>query len=212
MGLMKHEDCRNWDYESHPQVSTVEAACASFLTELRAAPSSKTAALADTRPLHAIMFGAVVPTSCSYIAGNYRGQDFECLRDCRVGFWIHEGTPPVGVPLAMEYFHNDLIAGLAELDNAVLNTNRPLQGPAFLVRLVQLLAASLTRFFTIHPYANGNGHMGRLIVWAALGKYNRLPIRWWLHGKPPGYGDYLTAHRNGDPKPLEKFLLRCIIG
>ena len=209
---MQHEDCQNWDYETHPKVSTVAEACASFLSELRAEPSSKIAALADTRPTHAVMFGAVVPTACSYVAGNYRGQDFDCLRGYRVRFGVHEGTLPIDVPLAMDFFHDDLLAGLSDLDNAALDITRPLQGAAFLVRLVELLAVSLTRFLTIHPYVNGNGHMGRLLVWAALGKYNRLPMRWWLHGKPPGYGELLTAHRIGNRKPLEKFLLQCIIG
>ena len=212
MGLMQHEDCHNWDYETHPQASTVADACASFLADLRAEPTSKIAALTDTRPCHTEMFAAVVPTACAYVAGNYRGQDFDCLRDYRVRFGNNEGTPPVGVPFAMDFFHKDLLAGLLDLDNAALASDKPLQGAAFLVRLVQLLAVSLTRFLTIHPYANGNGHMGRLIVWAALGKYNRLPMSWWLHGKPPGYGPLLTAHRGGNPKPLEKFLLKCIIG
>jgi hypothetical protein len=119
---------------------------------------------------------------------------------------------PVAVPMAMEYFHKDLMAGFADLDAAAANLDKPLVGGAFLVRLVQLVASALTRFLTIHPYMNGNGHMGRLLVWAALGRYNMLPVNWWLDDSPPNYGVMLTAYRAGNRLPLERFLLKCIKG
>ncbi|MCZ8227520.1 MAG: Fic family protein [Burkholderiaceae bacterium] len=112
----------------------------------------------------------------------------------------------------MEQLHEDLRGALEDLDKAAIAADGPLVGRFFLVRLIQILAATMVRFFTIHPYANGNGHMGRLLVWSALGLYNRLPVRWWLDRSPPEYGPLIDAHRAGNAKPLEKYLMKCIIG
>lgn len=212
MPLASHEDCNGWDYETHPNASSVTEACKIFLVELRNDPASKAAALADTRPFHALMFSAVVPAACPYLAGNYRGSDFECLRAYNVRFGHHHGTFARGVIYAMEEFHEDLRGALEDLDKAGVAPEAPLTGRFFLIRLIQILAATLVRFFTIHPYANGNGHMGRLLIWSALGRYNRLPVRWWLDGSPPEYGPLIDAHRAGHAMPLEKFLMRCIVG
>jgi Fic/DOC family len=204
---MGYENCDGWEYSAHPNVQSVRDACMLFLEELRRSPAAKTAALSDTRSFHATMFSGVAPSACPYLAGNYRGADYECLRAYQVFFGNHQGTLAVGVAACMEFYHSDLLAAFDELDSAAVAAEKPLIGTAFLVRLVQILAAALVSFFTIHPFANGNGHMGRLV-----GRYGRLPARWWLHESPPAYGPLLTAHRNGKPKGLEKYLLQCIIG
>lgn len=209
---MGHDDCDHWEYTGHPQAHTVAAACQKFLLELRADPPSKVAALSDTRPFHQQMFAAVAPPACPYLAGHYRGEGYDCLRQAQVSFGGHLGTLPVGVLGAMGIYHQDILDALKELDAASHDPVKPLQGAAFLVRLAQLCAAALTRFLTIHPYKNGNGHMARLIVWVILGRYSTLPKKWWLNNRPPGYAALLTLHRNGDKKPLEKFILECIIG
>lgn len=209
---MGHNDCDGWEYTSHPQAQTVVDACKQFLVELRDDPLSKVAALSETRPFHASLFAAVVPAACPYLAGHYRGEDYDCLREAQVSFGGHVGTLPVGVLGAMGIYHQDLIDGLADLDAAAKDPVKPLGGSAFVVRLAQVCAAALTRFLTIHPYKNGNGHMARLLVWVILGRYSMLPKRWWLNNRPPGYAALLTLHRNGDRKPLEKFILECIVG
>ncbi len=209
---MGHEDCNGWEYTTHPDYQKVVDVCAAFLTELRLDPASKASALEDTREYHRSIFSPVAPSACSYLAGNYRGSNFDCLREYGVVFGGTHGTLPIGVFAAMDLYHGDLLDAVRDLDQAVSRATKPLAGPALLVRLVQVAASFLTRFFTIHPYANGNGHMGRLVVWVLLARYNRLPVRWWLHRSPPAYGPLLSEHRAGRPKALERYLLECILG
>jgi hypothetical protein len=209
---MASHECENWDYEKHPNSQSVTEYCKQFLRDLVADPSIKIHLFGDTRPAHREMFGKAVPDECTHLAGNYRGADFEFLRNARVYFGPHEGTIPSAVAVQMDFFHEDLLLGLAEIDAATQDPNGPLKGSRLLVRIVQLMAATLTRFLTIHPYKNGNGHMSRMLVWIGLGKYKHLPVKWWLDESPPGYAPLLTAHRQGDPKPLERYLLKCIRG
>ena len=209
---MAHEDCANWEYTSHPNYQGVVDACAAFLSQLQSNPGSKASALRDTREYHREVFSPVAPQDCPDIVGNYRGANFDCLRSYPVTFGGVHGTLSVGVHLSMDLYHEDLLDAIRDLDEAVSRTIKPLTGPTLLVRVVQVAASFLTRFFTIHPYANGNGHMGRLVVWVLLARYNRLPARWWLHKSPPAYAPLLSEHRAGRPKQLEKYLLGCILG
>jgi hypothetical protein len=54
-------------------------------------------------------------------------------------------------------------------------------------------------FLRIHPFANGNGHVARLMVTAILGRYGYWPRRWTIDPNPQGalpyYDDYAAAFR-----------------
>jgi hypothetical protein len=207
---MDHEDCNAWEYSTHSRYQTVADRCAQFLHALRADPASKQVLLADTRPAHSDFFSDVVPSACPYLAGNYRGSDFECLRHYEVQFGGNKGIPALGVLLAIGQFHDELAAAIATLD-AVIATGELTPGQQML-RVVQVMAFALQRFFSIHPYANGNGHIGRLLVWVGLARFNMIPKKWWLHTSPPSYGDLIQQHRKGKTRPLEEYLLRAIKG
>lgn len=77
--------------------------------------------------------------------------------------------------------------------------------------VVPLAAKFLQLFLTLHPYVNGNGHIGRLIVWILLGRYEIWPKSWPLDISPP-YSTMLMKHRDRDVAPLEDFIFRAIIG
>jgi hypothetical protein len=209
---MHHDDCTAWEYNTHPQYQSVAGYCASFLQALRDDPASKEPLLADTRPAHADMFAGVAPAACPYVAGNYRGSNFDCLRHYEVRFGDNEGFPALGVHMAMDVFHADFAGAVADLDAAAANQGSPLSEAARKVRAAQVMAFALQRFFTIHPFANGNGHMGRMLVWVGLARFGFLPKKWWLNKSPPNYGDLIQQHRRGNTKPLERYLIRAING
>ncbi len=81
-----------------------------------------------------------------------------------------------------------------------------------LVRCSQLLAALFVYFLEIHPYVNGNGHMGRLLVIAGLKRQGYFAARWPLHPRPqdPPYSALIAEYRSGNRQNLENFLLACL--
>jgi Fic family protein len=73
---------------------------------------------------------------------------------------------------------------------------------------VKVACRFLVLFLTMHPYVNGNGHIGRFIVWAILSKYGYSPTHWPLDCSPP-YHRLLSLYRNGNRKPLEDYVYSC---
>lgn len=209
---MLHEDCSNWDYITHPEVKTVEGQCAVIVSACRVDPLSHEDALTDTRPFHKIIFENVAPKSCLYVAGNYRGADFDCLSQAQVIFGGRLGMPAVAVVISVEFLHTDICDAVKELDAAHVGANTTREKAILFARIVALAADVLVRFLTIHPYVNGNGHMGRLLVWILMCRYGRLPVKWTVHQSPPQYGDLLEMHRKNNKRPLEKFIMQCVIG
>ncbi len=82
-----------------------------------------------------------------------------------------------------------------------------------LVHHVQVVVALFVDFLEIHPYANGNGHMGRLIVLLLLAQRDIFPTRSWnIDPRPadPPYSNLISRYRSGDQEPLVKFVLDAL--
>ena len=75
-----------------------------------------------------------------------------------------------------------------------------------LVELVEILAKVLAQFLGIHPFVNGNGHAGRLLVLVLLARAGFPPADWSVDGKKT-YDAALYAYRRGTTAPLEDFIL-----
>jgi Fic family protein len=121
------------------------------------------------------------------------------------------GTDPKLVKRHMAEFDAQLQKAVAIFEKAWNARTEPVDDKVFLLRLVHILGFFLQKFLTIHPYANGNGHIGRLIVWILLGRFGFWPNKWPLDASP-SYYQALTDHRNGKVKPLNDFILDCIVG
>jgi hypothetical protein len=160
------------------------------------------------------MFVGLTPEKCPYYAGHYRGESYRCLRHHRVKV---DSDPRVGaeakrVTPDLANLSSQIIgAGLKVVESAFQRPDEELAPPEKLNYLVMFACAVLVEFLRIHPYVNGNGHAGRLIVWLILAKFGYWPERWPLDTSP-AYGQLISHYRDGNKKPLEQFVMQCIAG
>jgi hypothetical protein len=107
----------------------------------------------------------------------------------------------------MSEINAEIRAGITALDMNVLTPKERLR------YVLALTCHAFVAFLTVHPYANGNGHAGRFMVWSIMGRYGHWPRRWPIDPKPPDppYSQLITLCRDGDPVPLERYLLQMLI-
>jgi hypothetical protein len=207
---MQPPDCPGWEYENHPQRATVHTRVEGILVNLRRGGLDPFLVAVDTRQVHLQIFVEVTPPGHDYYAGHYRGENFRCLRlyGVEIKGDIRVGAPPAGVAFLMQELNAQITAGITALDANVL-----LPARERLRYSLALACHALVAFFTIHPYANGNGHVGRLILWCILGRYGKWPVRWPVDPRPPDppYSQLIVQHRNGDKLPLEQYVLQTLI-
>ena len=168
----------------------------------------------DSRSVHSKMFLSLTPTGHEYFAGNYRGADIRCLRDSRVGVGADPlvGWEPERVWEGMLALADGVRRGVAALDR--FPGGDEMQSSTRLVTVVQLAARVFQEFLTVHPYKDGNGHIGRFLVWLILMRYGYRPARWTIEPRPRDarYSTALSSHRRGSPAVLEELILKSIIG
>jgi hypothetical protein len=177
-------------------------------------PDEQTRISKDTRPLHRQYFEGLTPAGFEYYAGHYRGEDFPCLKDRQVQI---VGDPLVGhapyrIADDMRTFADDLTMITAQSD-LVWGVNPTIVGQAEkLHRVVQLGVALFVYFLEIHPYLNGNGHMGRFLLISFLSRFGIFLSRWPLHPRPqdPPYSELIRRYRRGERDSLVRFVLDCI--
>jgi len=166
----------------------------------------------DTRPAHTYIYKGMAPADCSCIIGNYRG-DPSCSQ-----LKVEVGTadPQVGLPYilvqnAMKVF-DARCASLVKVHEKWLVEKGATQAARNgLLKFVSVLADVLQQFLTIHPYMDGNGHCGRLLVFMMMARAGYTPVNWDVDSKQP-YGQALSDHRRGKPGALQTFLLQAIVG
>jgi len=202
-------DCPEWEYERHPDRATVRTHIQNILSELLLDAADTLAMSIDTRGSHGRIFRQVTPLAHEYFAGHYRGENFRCLRFYRVGVEgdARVGAAPQAVAHLVVRLAEEIRAGVSALDaNVAIDQRQRLR------YILALAARVFVAFLTIHPYANGNGHIARLTVWCIMGRYDFWPRRWTVEPRPPNppYLALITACRSGNPGPLEQYLLQAL--
>ena len=160
--------CPSWEYKDVPgYADTLKARSAAILISLRTDNGKAQATRAkDTRPTHATYFAGLTPPGFDHYAGHYRGENLECLRDYEVKIRNDPrvGHAPSTVPLEMAEFALGIGRVIAELDFLWEVNEQIVSAPEKLLRTIELTVALFVYFLAIHPFANGNGHMARLLV------------------------------------------------
>jgi hypothetical protein len=178
-------DCPAFEYENHPdRPAVLPQRAAGLLADLRRGVLEILAAACDTRPVHGRLFSGLTPVGCDYYAGNYRGQDFRCLRRYHNYLGARACCPPQLVPSRMVQLEQSIRGAIAALD---AGWQSPAVAPE--MKLLHVVQVACRFFYLIgshrlHPYANGNGHAARFCLWAILARYGYFPVRWSLEPRP----------------------------
>jgi fido (protein-threonine AMPylation protein) len=200
----------DWDYERFPNYREILGARVAELVRELFRPNFPTAdRTSKTRSTHKRLFSGLTPPLYPGFAGNYRGCDLPELNDYKVGVPSDPrvGIPPMQVLSAMNTLAAEISRGIVALDDHQKQKGRA----ELLTYAIQFACAVFEVFLRIHPYANGNGHVARWIMWALLGRYQFRFRGFPIEPKPgPPYSDLIKAHRSGDRAGLEAFVLSAI--
>ncbi|MDV4183396.1 Fic family protein [Rhizobium brockwellii] len=207
----------NWEYEHVVNFNEyLTSRSTRILQVLRSADNTQKESFAtDTRLLHGALFFGLTPPYFDYYAGHYRGEKFRCLDAYEVQV---SGDPRVGhqaVTVPMEMVQMGLQVGnvVNQLDFHFGVPSKIFSKEDKLLRAIELAAALFVYFLEVHPYANGNGHMGRFLLQSLLGRYGLyFNANFNMHPRPkdPAYTSAISQYRNGNKGPLHVLLLNCL--
>lgn len=212
---MHPADCPKWEYEDVPNYKIfLRRQIKNTLVQLRSGKIDTFINVQDTRPIHHHFFHKLTPTHFPYFSGNYRGEDFRCLKfyHVQVRSDPRVGTLPHAVRSSMTQLEHKIREGFAALDfaNNLPNARLPIKRKILYTTI--FACRIFEAFLTIHPYANGNGHLGRFTIWCILGRYGFWPKKWPIDPRPEDpYIQAIKEYRSGNPALLEQYVLQCIV-
>lgn len=208
--------CPEWKYESHPHARDVlRKESVSILNDLTSRLDAKIL-VSDTRPVHRRLFSKLTLPNQPYLAGHYRGENFECLKTRQVGIPSNPrvGLPPRQVGLELSKLNQVSQGAIGRLDTLHQRADSEITPDAKLTAVVAVVCRVFAQFLLIHPYVYGNGHVGRIVLIAILGRFGYWPIRFSIEPRPFGtiYDDAIRRYQWGDPNPLEMLIMSCVSG
>ena len=190
------------NFLSSPEAGALVATRSTEVREGLAAlpPPARLAALRDSRALHARLFAGLAPPAIPDAAGTWRGTPGSSIETAARAVFLARRLPGVR--------HRDLclppeeVAGaMDDLDTAMcrLWQERPGYGEPWGDAAFAALADLTARFFRIHPFMDGNGHLWRLVL-PLLAERLGLATRpeWSVHRRPYGPEFSLALQWHGD--------------
>jgi Fic/DOC family len=197
----------SWQEDDPKNLSLIQGNAAQLITELRTTAAERLLPTCEElRRWHARLYAECEVPVAGYV-GHFRGDpavaeliDYEVglgarLKDGnleKMGVWARLVTSEMGAVLA------GLNAVFAELD-AQLPVGKSPTTPDDIVAVISFTALAHGECLRVHPFANGNGRIARLLVAFICLRYG-LPM--FLHIKPrPESDDYIRASRDSMGRP-----------
>jgi Fic family protein len=137
------------------------------------------------RELHRIVFENSKP-----FAGKFRGRGREVVIADRFGNIVHRGAPA-----------SQVVSLLKELTEWY-EENKKFYPPLVLAAVVH------NQFENIHPFEDGNGRVGRLLINNILLKHGLPPVNIELENRREYYDSLQAYHTNHDIRPTIELMLR----
>jgi fido (protein-threonine AMPylation protein) len=197
----------SWQEDDPSNLSLIQRNAAQLIMELRAAAAQR---IVLTREelcrWHALLYAGCEVPVVGYV-GHFRGDpavkeliDYEVglgapMKDGnpeKMGVWARNVRDEMAAVLA------GLGAVFADLDDR-LPVGKPPSTADQILQVISFAALAHGEFLRVHPFANGNGRIARLLVAFICLRYG-LPM--FLHVKPrPESDDYLRASRDSMGRP-----------
>ncbi|MEM9447826.1 MAG: Fic family protein [Cyanobacteria bacterium P01_E01_bin.6] len=193
----------SWEYKDYPQCQRVllEKTNSLYRSLWRNELDIKQV-LVDTRSIHQHLFSELTPLNLEFVAGHYRGEDYEELKNWHVGIKGNRlvGCPPELVIQVMGMFRQRINNGLSLLDEICQTKNYSER-----LKATNLFACeTFVKMTQIHPYVNGNGHIARFMLIAVFKQYGFTVKNFPIDPRPKDsrYIEFLRLYEQGDKKPF----------
>lgn len=204
--------CAGWHYENYDKAgkqSRVFARCVAILADLKNSKIDRRVALTHTQTTHLRLFNGLTKPGCGYFAGNFRGSQ-KCLKNYVVFIGSASTSAPGVVAAEMHELSALIGTDLDALEAA--GGAAALQTASDLTNWLDVALERMVRFLSIHPYADGNGHVSRFMMFCYLSAAGVWPESWPIDDRPPyPYDEAIAAFRNSYRDGLRDFLLKYIV-
>lgn len=175
---------KRWQYQEHLNADDIiSQQCDRVLWSIRNSPPEEFIKhIKDTRSIHKIIFEQLVDDNQKHFAGHYRGDNHPDLIN-RIGSRKIELFPGLFVKHCFaepKNVINEIDDLKSNIDYLYMKRNE-IEKQQYYSIAVEILI----RFYLIHPYVNGNGHIGRLIM-TYLMRIAGIEIdkSWTIHPRP----------------------------
>ena len=197
----------NWDYEAHKNRLLVTKACQKLQARVAKDIEEIKQVKQDTRGFHYEIFKSVTPANKTAFAGNYRGSEFQYLKNYNVSIGNHRGTVANQVAESMREFHLLFVKSLEQFNQKSLELPKETK----LILYSRLISHFVVTFLSIHPYANGNGHISRLIAWAMFCDKGFNIQSWDLDKRPDQpFDSFIAMYQQGHRDSMAHYFMQLL--